>query len=491
MKHWRWLLFIWTCIVRGPTFLRSAIESDEGLYLLIARDWAHGIVPYTGVWDHKPVGTYVILRALYWSDASALFSLRFAAILFVFIAAVVIGQLAVWLHGSPAAGPVCAFLYPVLSLLLGGTASNTEHFFIAFTLVGLFCLTRAAETTTSRSSLAWLASAGLSFGAAFQVKYVVAVEVIYLAVSYSWVQRVRGTSVPKLGWLVLLLGTALPTCAAFIYFAIAGAWQPFIQATLMANLRHAGGHSREDLNLLVQTGRRYVTSTLWFWTLLGLAKLVSHANPPLDGNAARRHRVERWLFGWLLVCFVEASLTGKFYVHYLLPSLVPLALLAGSLLDRLHLHRLSARLLPVAAVLVMVQPLYATTQKEFQPWIRDYLRAHGDPIAVLARRIEENLRERHTLFVLKGEPIIYLLTNTRAPTRFVFPPFLLDPHFSTVASVDYVSEFHAILRKRPECILIDDIDQKHYRRASECRSLLGDSYQIQSLAPATDLYCLR
>ena len=55
-------LFAWCLVVRGPTRLPSAIEGDESLYLLIADRMRLGELPYTGVWDHKPAGLYLLFH---------------------------------------------------------------------------------------------------------------------------------------------------------------------------------------------------------------------------------------------------------------------------------------------------------------------------------------------------------------------------------------------------------------------------------------------
>jgi hypothetical protein len=44
-------LFFWVLILRAPTFLVSAVDWDEGLYVLMASQWLDGHPPYTTVFE--------------------------------------------------------------------------------------------------------------------------------------------------------------------------------------------------------------------------------------------------------------------------------------------------------------------------------------------------------------------------------------------------------------------------------------------------------
>ena len=43
-------------VLRGPSFVPAVIDIDEGLYLLQAREWLRGGLPYVAAWDMHPVG---------------------------------------------------------------------------------------------------------------------------------------------------------------------------------------------------------------------------------------------------------------------------------------------------------------------------------------------------------------------------------------------------------------------------------------------------
>jgi hypothetical protein len=111
---------------------------------------------------------------------------------------------------------------------------------------------------------------------------------------------------------------------------------------------------------------------------------------------------------------------------------------------------------------------------------------HADAVSAQARRIESHLGTGRSLCVLEGEPILYLLTRSTPPTRYVFLPLLMDPHFSGVARVDYRQEFRSILQRAPACVLLDGDPRP---RALEFRAMLPLRYQRVELAPQTELVC--
>src|SRR2546430_2945638 len=53
-------LLSWVLVLRAPTFLVSAIDWDEGLYVLMASQWLGGHPPYTTGFEIKPIGIFSV-----------------------------------------------------------------------------------------------------------------------------------------------------------------------------------------------------------------------------------------------------------------------------------------------------------------------------------------------------------------------------------------------------------------------------------------------
>jgi hypothetical protein len=83
---------------------------------------------------------------------------------------------------------------------------------------------------------------------------------------------------------------------------------------------------------------------------------------------------------------------------------------------------------------------------------------------------------RPTLYVVDSTPMLYDLAGAEPPTKFLFPPFLLDPHFIRVAGVDARGELGRILATRPEFLvrLITPMSADADMRAFVDRSTAAD-----------------
>jgi hypothetical protein len=99
------------------------------------------------------------------------------------------------------------------------------------------------------------------------------------------------------------------------------------------------------------------------------------------------------------------------------------------------------------------------------------------------------LRPDDTLYVLDSEPVVYFLADAEPATRYAFSAFVLDPHFSTVARVDYRREFAKILAREPRCIVM--MKDSIVPRAKEFRQMLGSEYRPTGNFETVDLRCRR
>jgi hypothetical protein len=191
--------------------------------------------------------------------------------------------------------------------------------------------------------------------------------------------------------------------------------------------------------------------------------------------------------GWLLFGFLEASATRQFYRHYYLVTLAPLCLLSTSLASRNPgLSRRSGLSLALAAAIALT-PLSAIGLKYYVPWVSDFVAGRQDEPTRVAAHVRTLLRPDDTLYVLDAEPVVYFLADIEPATRFAFPAFILDPHFSAVARVDYRVEFSAILSRAPRCIVM--LRHNPNPRAQEFRKLIKPVYRPQGSFETVDVRC--
>jgi len=130
-------LLSWVLVLRAPTFLVSAIDWDEGLYVSSPPNGSRASALHHGLRD-QAIGIFAIFAAALGVLGDSVASIRFITVAFVYLTSVVLLLLAKRLFRSEVAGVVAAISFPVLTLGLQGLSSNTELFFIFSTRSG-FC----------------------------------------------------------------------------------------------------------------------------------------------------------------------------------------------------------------------------------------------------------------------------------------------------------------------------------------------------------------
>jgi 4-amino-4-deoxy-L-arabinose transferase-like glycosyltransferase len=473
--------FLWALIVRSPTFVRSAVDWDEGLYVLIASQWLGGHAPYSTVFEIKPIGIFAIFAAGLEIFGESVASIRLLTVIVVWLTSVALLLIAKRLLRDERAGVVAAISYPVLSLGLQGVSSNTELFFIFFNVLGLlFLLHSISDSGIERGKASLYAlAAGLSFGAAVQIKYIVAVEIV-LFVAYFVVVRFRSVRHAPMILAMLVIGGILPSLAAIAYLWARDVLDLFIASNIDANQRYVT--TRSGLDLWTGLTHSFEDWFKWAWvTVAALAFLRMRAR-----HIRSAEPILGFLLLWLVVGFVEAGLTLKFFKHYYLVTMPPLCLLLAQASARFSAAGGSPRILALALVVALGYPLERTVEKIYAPWVSEYL-AQGDVNVNIARYLKGQLSPGDSIYVVNGQPIIYFLAKAQLPTRYVFPPIIISEPISRVANVDYPGEVDRILAKAPRAVVIRRNDEGS-ARVDEIEARLQRDYVVGARIADTAVY---
>lgn len=483
------LLFLWTLLLRFATFFKSVIDWDESLYILIADRWLSGNLPYIEVWDHKPIGIYTIFASALYLFGRSIISVRIAAIIFISLTSLILYLIGIELTGKKNSGIAASVLYPVYSLGLGGAAANTEPFFSLFNMLGLLLLLKVLrEELSTRRLLLMVAGAGIAFGITLQIKYIVIFEIAYFTIAFIPLKMRKRSSMTAWQWISsgLVFSTTLlaPTAIALLYYLHSGYLNEFIYSNFKANQQHI--EMRTLLGMFIPFARSMEKWSNWVNVLLVLSAL-GIAIPHILPGRGKGIRAERgfltFLLLWLVVSLLECWLTFKFYPHYYLVTIPPLCLLAGYSFYRVGINEISSRrvvLLCLVISFVQLSHIFATSSKWILGWKKK------DRITQVANYLEENISPQDFIYVVNDQPIYYFLTRARIPTRYAFPPFLIDPHFSKVAGIDYRNEIDHILSLNPKYILVNN-DSMH-KRAVEIKNLLKKSRPIEKTYGNLDIY---
>lgn len=475
------LLFAWCFVLRSPTFLVPTVDWDESIYVLMASDWLVGHAPYTTVFDHKPLGIYAIFAAALSMFGESMIAIRLVTTLAVYATSLVLYLLARRLFENSVTASVAAVLYPVFTLGLQGLSSNTELFFILCNVGGLSLLLVALEHSGRRR---WLlgGAAGLAFGAALQIKYLVVIEIAVLASYVLWRNRRNLLGAP--GFLLpLALGALLPTAAAGLYFVAHDLWADFLFANFEANRRYLDSTNPADL----WRGLRHSTQDWFKWNWVALLTAVVVHYRTKDGIETSSTR--GFLFVWLLAGFAESWATLKFFNHYSLVTLPPICLLVAGVLGRYYVNAGNRRVFALALSIVIAFPLYRTFDGYYASWLTDYAR-HSNRVSNVADYLRGQVSPGEYIYVVNDQPIIYFLVRARWPTKYVLPPNMIAETSSAMAGLNFHEELDNILHKRPRFVIIRELNDNN-SRVEEIRKRISADYVLDANVGDATVYRLR
>jgi 4-amino-4-deoxy-L-arabinose transferase-like glycosyltransferase len=494
-------LFGLALAIRWVGFHRSVIDWDESLYFLMAEAWRAGHLPYTVLWDNKPIGIYAIFAAFQTVFGDDIASMRLAAVTAVSATAFLLYRLylaicAISPDGERTRLPalLAALLYLLASTRDGGMAANTELFIAPFVCAGLLL----ALSPGQRRGLAFLS--GLCLGLAFIIKYVALFEFAAPALALI-IWSARGTGMGERP-VYFIAGAAAPLLACLGLYVAAGHGDLFVSASITSNLR------RLDMPFSFSLARQAIYDHATAFLLpYGAAVFLpvpvarSLLGTSSSGAWRREGGIAAVLLLWIAGALIGTAAAKSFYPHYFLQPLPALCLTAVWVLGRVGVFRGTAGL--AAGLALLTQPLsgahdaIAETARPVQMtgpgigWLRDGpARVAADLAPVIAGS------PGTALYVVDYQPILYSLTSAPPPTRFAFPSFICKRFLASVAAIDPVAEFNAIAAKRPRFIIRSRDPHPDHVLDNDgvyaaLKILLSSRYQLWKSYPDALVYRLR
>jgi hypothetical protein len=427
------LLLLVTLAARAQTFGNPVIEYDEQFYLVVGARMLDGARPYIDIWDRKPIGLFLLFAGMRWVGGlfggDGVLAVQLIAALFVAATAQCVNMLAERC-GARRFASLCAGIGYILWLnLLQGEGGQASVFYaLPMVLAALIVFDVALERrwTTKRPLFAGLLAMALA-GLAIQLKYTVVFEGGLFGLWLLWALRKRGYGWIKLaGTALLLAGVALlPTVLVAGVYAAWGQLDAFLFANFWSGLSRGP----------VPTGA----------TLKHLATDIGIVSLPMAAAYFGLHQMEprssvkRFLLSWLFVSAAAILIIGTFSPHYFIPLLLPLMIAAAPLFE---LRRKGAIALLIASALAGQGLIaYLTWQKGGRAEAEAMVRAIG-PVP-------------HCLYVHDGYPILYHLTGSCLPSKFIFPGHLNTATEAPAIGVDGLAEVKRILATKPDAIVTD------------------------------------
>ena len=434
----RWVVFaviaLIAVLIRIPGFGDPFHDYDEQLYHLVGLEMLKGHMPYVDVWDRKPFGLFALFALAALASGGSVIGYQVVA-----AAAAAIGACQTYVigrrFGDSFACLFAAVLYLVCFPLFTAPSAQSEVFYIPL-LLGMLQLTlRACDSDLvgdTRKAALWAMVLG---GIALQIKYTVLPQCLFLGMVLLWRLHRLGLSPVKLVKSALAfaaLGLA-PTIAVATGYALAGHFNEFFYANFLSIFTRGVLHGP-------------IADTQWRWIVYGSSWLWFAAAVGLLLVATKTHKVQRgyWLTGmFVLASLASMLMVGNTYIHYFLPIVPGLLLLAVPA----YSHR------PLCRFLALLSAFLAIGFSHYDAYIeRGNINRAALPLLTAAVRPYVNQTDR-CLYIFDGPPALYEATNSCLPTRFVFPDHLNSGLETNSIGASQTDELRRIFAARPGAIV--------------------------------------
>jgi Dolichyl-phosphate-mannose-protein mannosyltransferase len=438
----RWLalflLFVGlAAALHAPGFSDRVFNSDETYLATQARVLVDGGRLYVDTVDRKPpVVPYLYAAVFRLTGSDELAPMRALAVLAQALTALLLAVEARrrlrWRHAAVFTG--CAYLFTAIAFLpADAQAANFEVFMLPVMTAAMLLGIRDRP-----------GGAGVALGVATLTKQTAAVVLLPLAYLAWRFRRWRS---------VLLLGAAF--AGPLVLAALVFGPHDFTFWVFTGN----GGYV--DISGVVgYTLALGARQTAWF--IFGSAALIV-----LLPFAWRERRTDRDLWLWLASGIVAVTLGFRFFPHYYLQLLPPIALLSARGVDVASARRRNG-VLAVVGILAVVSTTYFLVPAFTGTDSRDTRIA-----LAVAAYVKQHTRPDQHVLVWGQAPEVYWASGRRPATRFATtgfltgatggrPPRLVGPQYAVPGAAD---DFFTDLRRMPPALIADmsTADQRHAR----------------------------
>jgi hypothetical protein len=277
------------------------------------------------------------------------------------------------------------------------------------------------------------------------VTLLIAIPLLPGTVAVAWLARRNGgvrTAAP------LILGPVAPTAAVAAWLGLVGALPAAFDAVLgySAAYRSTNDSAGWILSAPVVT-----------WTVLALVVLLVPAALGFVGawrEGGDRRAVAIVATAWIGLSIGLFAYQGRFFAHYAIPLVVPLAVLGAIGLDRLAATAARGRFATVAAsgpillaAVISLAAGLAGGRMEWLPVARDHERSERAAVAV-----SELTQPDNRIWVWGNEPQLYLDASRRSATDYAYLYPLVTPGYTTEAMV---ADAAADLREQRPPVIVD------------------------------------
>lgn len=461
--------------VRMVTFFHSSYDWDESLYIVGALELTKGNLPYLTVWDHKPPGIFFLFALILNFTDSIVFPIRILSCISVGLSGYVICRLVSGKNYKHILiGIVAALLYILSSLKNGGVAANSEIFYVTFILFSFLLATTFINNNLHRkikSDWHLLFFSSLLLGVAGSINYLALLYCGALGL-YILIPLFRNTTFDNketkyvaglqlIKALVIgLSGPLIVTLSIVILYLVNGSFDELYYANITANAEYISSKNQPfDLFLFLKAMGNQVSANWLLWICLFISLFLNKEYKALDN---RIKQVLLLSVCWLGASFLAIFVSRLYWPHYFLQFNPALCIIAAVVICKILESNIKKNiLLPLAGIfLILLGGDYSNirdTAKEVVEILKHRViakeKTYGDLNAQISEYINNRIEKDDYIYVLDYNPIIYSLSQSKIPTKYIFPPFLIGRTSARMVDGSSINEVNNILKLKPVYIV--------------------------------------
>ena len=422
------LLALLVLATRGIWLGDPVADFDEQLYSFIGWRMTHGELPFVDWWDRKPFGLFAIFamaHALLGPDALAYqlvaFGFALAGTWMTYaLARRLVGRLAASLAAAITAMLLCAY---------ASYSAQSEVFLLPLTLGMAMLLVDTDRPDFTRRAM-WAMALG---GLALQIKYTVLPQCLFFGLWALWHERRRGavwTSLLRLAAMFAAVGL-LPTLAVAAFYSAIGEFDAFVFANFLS-----------FFDRVAAPQGRWASD---HWVGVSPVALLMLGGIYAAFRMRRPEPFGAWLFFvlWAVSTLLSVLLPGTVYLYYYAAMAAPAALVSLPLLDgRGPLRGLSGFVLAGALFALLSLP------DRYQQSLEERAATQQ-----LVTTLAPHVSQEDCLFLWDGPTVLYRLTDSCVPTRWVYPDHLNNALETGALGVNQTGEVARVLATQPGAIV--------------------------------------
>jgi 4-amino-4-deoxy-L-arabinose transferase-like glycosyltransferase len=445
-----------TVVFRATSFIPAVVDTDEGLYMVQAREWLNGGWPLVAAWDMHPIGAPMLFAAAFLLFGVSVEAARLLGLICVAATGCALFGACRSVGAPRAVGVGAGVVYAAQSVLLGGLCTNTELLIAPFMTgamaMGMRGVALALRPLPEAPGYGAVTAMGLLVGCALLVKQVVVPEGCLAFAMLVLPALLRGALPWRRAFLFAVLYAALcagPFLLMGMIYVAQGWLAEYIDGSLMAPFRYSLERIAPE-----EAKRRIAAAAL----LLGFgfaAALVALAG--WRGREAARPVPLLTALATMWFAVVSAAIAGPgfYFAHYFLLWLPPLSLLAAigawrvaRFLVRAEHRRVGyALLVGLIAASAWLVELHERAERG-PGW------PHRDPVREVAAAVAAAAGQGGDAFIANYHPAVYVISGARLSTRFPFPAHLTGV-FEDLSDTNTLAELDRVLASRPRAIVVD------------------------------------